>query len=53
MIGDSELDVLCGKSAGAKTCAVTYGYRNAEALKKENPDYLISDISELIKILNL
>jgi len=53
MVGDSELDVLCGKSAGAKTCAVTYGYRNADALKKENPDYLIQDIEDLIKILKL
>lgn len=51
MIGDSELDIQCGKSAGAKTCAVTYGYRTKELLKKENPDYLIDDLNELINLI--
>lgn len=50
MVGDSELDILCGKSAGAKTCAVTYGYRSAEVLQKENPDFLIGDIKELLNL---
>ncbi len=53
MVGDSELDVLCGKSAGAKTCAVTYGYRSIEVLKKENPDYFVADIKELLSILKI
>lgn len=48
MIGDSELDVQCGKNAGAKTCAVTYGYRPKEILTKENPNYIIKNISDLI-----
>ncbi|MCK9212616.1 MAG: HAD family hydrolase [Ignavibacteriaceae bacterium] len=48
MIGDSELDVQCGKNAGAKTCAATYGYRPKEILIKENPDYIIKKISDLI-----
>lgn len=52
MVGDSELDIQCGKNAGAKTCGVTYGYRTKELLMEENPDYLISDIKELLLILN-
>jgi len=48
MVGDSELDVQCGKNAGAKTCAVTYGYRPEEILAKENPDFTIKNISELL-----
>lgn len=46
--GDTELDIRCGKSAGAKTCGVTYGYRNRELLQVENPDFIVDDIRELI-----
>ncbi len=48
MIGDSELDILCGKNAGTKTCAVTFGYRSKEELEKLTPDYMISDYHELL-----
>ncbi|MFO7447964.1 MAG: HAD-IA family hydrolase [Ignavibacteriaceae bacterium] len=51
MTGDSELDIQCGKNAGAKSCAVTYGYRTLEVLQDEKPDFVISDIKEIIKIL--
>ena len=50
MIGDSELDVQCGKNAGSKTCAVTFGYRTKEFLQKEKPDYIIDDLKELVSI---
>lgn len=52
IVGDSELDVLCGKNAGAFTCAVTYGYRKKEELEKVNPDFLINKISDVIYIVN-
>lgn len=51
MVGDSEFDIGCGKNAGVKTVAATYGYRNIDDLKKLNPDYLISDIGELKSIV--
>jgi phosphoglycolate phosphatase len=51
MVGDSELDIRCGKNAGAKTCGVTYGYRKEASLKKETPDYLINTLAELPGIL--
>ncbi len=47
MVGDTELDINCGKNAGALSCGVTYGYRTEENLKEFNPDILINDISEL------
>lgn len=50
--GDSELDIKCGKNAGAITCASAYGYRSIEVLSAEKPDYIISGIEELIKIVN-
>jgi len=51
MIGDTELDIMCGKNAGAKTAAVTHGCRSIEELKKYNPDYLIQDLKEIFRIL--
>lgn len=47
MTGDTELDVRCGKAAGSKTCAVTFGFRTKEALKLEKPDYIIDHYKEL------
>lgn len=38
MIGDTELDIQCGKNAGSLTCGVLYGYRTKELIKIENPD---------------
>jgi len=52
MVGDSELDIQCGKSAGAKTCAVTYGYRTTENLKKALPDFVIDNILDVDYIVD-
>ncbi|MBK8944544.1 MAG: HAD family hydrolase [Ignavibacteriae bacterium] len=51
MVGDTELDILCGKNAGAKTAVVAYGYRKLEELKTYNPDYFINDLIEIINII--
>lgn len=51
MVGDTELDILCGKNANAKTCAVSFGYRKTEDLKNHNPDYLIDDLKEILEII--
>jgi phosphoglycolate phosphatase/pyrophosphatase PpaX len=53
MVGDSELDIKCGNSAGAISCAVTYGYRKNELLLNENPTFVVNDIKELLAILNI
>lgn len=52
MVGDTELDIECGKNAGASTCAVTYGYRNKEHLRLSNPDFIIESIDQVEYILN-
>jgi HAD superfamily hydrolase (TIGR01549 family) len=52
MVGDTELDIQCGKAAGSKTCGVTFGYRETEVLKTYNPDYLISSLSEINLLLS-
>lgn len=50
MVGDLEVDILAGKSAKVKTIGVTYGFLGPE-IKKHNPDFVIDDIEELLKIL--
>ncbi|MCJ7553425.1 MAG: HAD family hydrolase [Ignavibacteriaceae bacterium] len=47
MIGDTELDIQCGKNAGTKTCGLTYGYRTRKQLEENKPDYIIDSITEL------
>jgi phosphoglycolate phosphatase len=51
MVGDKPADILAGRGAGAFTGAVTYGYGDPAALRAENPDFLISQISHLREIV--
>lgn len=53
IVGDTELDIQCGKNAGCYTCAVTFGYRTKEHLLNEHPDIIVNDFSEFQKILKL
>ena len=50
MVGDMEMDILAGKAAKVKTIGVTYGFMGKD-IAKHNPDYLIDNIEELVKIL--
>lgn len=51
MVGDTELDIQCGKSAGAKTCAVSYGYRTIDQLKENKPDFIVASINDIVKLI--
>ena len=51
IVGDTELDIICGKNANASTCAVTYGYRTKDKLEEQKPDYIISDLMALEEII--
>lgn len=50
LVGDTGEDILAGKNAKIKTVGVTYGFLGKDIVK-HNPDYVIDDISELLKIL--
>ncbi|MBT8383779.1 MAG: HAD family hydrolase [Ignavibacteria bacterium] len=50
MVGDTDLDIQCGKNAKAKTCGVLYGYRTKEQIEKEKPDFIISNLGELLSL---
>jgi len=47
MVGDGTSDILAGRAAGVLTCAVTYGFRSEDELRKAGPDYVIHELSEL------
>jgi len=46
MVGDSHVDIECGRAAGLKTCAVSYGFRPREELLNYQPDFLIDHFSD-------
>ena len=49
-IGDDRQDIQSGKSAGTRTCAVTYGLGEKAALENESPDFMISELAELAQL---
>lgn len=51
MVGDTELDIQCGKNAGSYTCGVLYGYRTKELLEIENPDFIVEEIKNIIDLV--
>jgi HAD superfamily hydrolase (TIGR01509 family) len=51
MVGDTPADVLAGKAAGTKTCAVTYGFGTRDALLQCAPDHVIESFRELVDLV--
>ena len=51
MVGDTPADVLAGKAAGIKTCAVTYGYSTVVELRQCKPDYFMAAFGELLTLV--
>ncbi len=50
VVGDMPVDILMGRSAGASTCAVTYGNAGRDDLIAAGADFLIDDIAELPRL---
>jgi phosphoglycolate phosphatase len=50
MVGDGTSDIRAGKAAGVLTCAVTYGFRSEDELRKAGPDHVIHELSELMTL---
>ena len=51
MVGDTTADILAGKAAGLKTCAVTYGFGTLAELQPCQPDYVIDTFSDLVRLV--
>lgn len=50
VVGDTEYDIQMGKSAGCRTCGVTYGNGSLQELQQAGATYLIDDFSELLNL---
>lgn len=51
IIGDTPRDVQCAKETGCISVAIPTGKYSLEELNKESPDYLLTDIIELVDIV--
>lgn len=51
VIGDTVLDIECGRVHGAKTIAVATGIQSFDVLNRENPDYCFHNFSDLPRVL--
>ncbi len=50
MVGDTEIDMMAGKNAGTKTCAVLYGYGQKETLHSHEPDFIAARPEDLLDL---
>ena len=51
-VGDSDTDIYCGKNYGAYTIGFYFNEQRKEKLDKANADDYISDLKDLIPLLN-
>ncbi|MCR5077069.1 MAG: HAD-IA family hydrolase [Prevotella sp.] len=51
VVGDTEFDILMGRNAGARTCAVTYGNGTREELESAGADHVITRFPDLLSLL--
>ncbi len=52
-VGDSAVDVIAGKRAGAYVAAITGGADSKEKLMRSRPDYLIDGLEEVFDVIKL
>lgn len=50
-VGDTVADILEGKNAGVKTAAILAGTQDEKEIRKQNPDFIICELTELKQIL--
>jgi pyrophosphatase PpaX len=53
IIGDTPLDIRAGKSANILTAGVLTGTAARDKLKAEGPDYILSDLKDLLTLLKV
>jgi phosphoglycolate phosphatase-like HAD superfamily hydrolase len=53
VIGDTPLDIECGKAINAKTIAVATGSYSVEELRSYNPDFVFSTFTDNAQFLSL
>jgi len=53
VVGDTDNDISAGKSLGALTCGVTWGYFPESELKRLNPDFLVDRPRDVVRIVEI
>ncbi len=48
LVGDAAPDMEAGRRAGVRTCAVAWGYGDAEAMRAFQPDFWVRSPAELL-----
>ncbi len=51
MVGDTEADIVAAKTHGVKSVAVLSGIRNRDRLSQHNPDYIVDNLAEAVKLI--
>ncbi|MDP4158006.1 MAG: pyrophosphatase PpaX, partial [Bacillota bacterium] len=51
MVGDNYHDILAGKNAETKTAAVAWSMKGRDFLAKYEPDFMLDEMSDLLKIV--
>jgi phosphoglycolate phosphatase len=51
-VGDMPHDIEAGKKGGVVSIGICWGHKSKEMLEAANPDHLISDITELEKLID-
>jgi len=51
VLGDTPLDIECGRAFGAKTVAIATGYHPVEELAAHHPDLLFTDLSDTAAVI--
>ena len=51
-VGDTTHDIDAGKAASVRTVAITWGYQSEDQLRQAKPDHIITNISEVVQLLN-
>lgn len=49
-VGDTVADIQEGKNAGVRTAVLLSGTQPEELLRKENPDYVLNSLTDLLKL---
>ena len=52
VVGDMPVDIMMGSNAHTVTCGVTYGNSSRQQLAAAKADYIIDDISQLLKLIS-
>ncbi len=53
IVGDSVIDILCGKAIGAKTVGITGGMSDYKQLKKARADFIIDSFQQLLNLIQI